>query len=90
MGDEIQEGERIFRFIIDCERFLSINPDYEVVPERILLLTDNLKTAAECKANEEIKISLKKGYYTAELYGRIGEKENDLIAFTAPVYVKER
>lgn len=90
VGDEIEEGERTFRFIIDDERFLSINPDYEVVPERVLLLTDNLKTAAECKANEEIKISLKKGYYTAELYGRIGEKENDLIAFTAPVYVKER
>lgn len=88
VGDEIEEGERIFKFTIDSERFLSINPDYEVVPERILLLTDNLKTAAECKADEEIKISLKKGYYTAELYGRIGENEDDLIAFTAPIYVK--
>ena len=88
VGDEITEGERTFRFTTDSERFLSINPGYEVVPERILLLTDNLKAAAECKINEEIKISLKKGYYTAELYGRIGEDENELIAFTAPIYVK--
>ncbi len=90
VGDEIKEGERTFKFIINSERFLSMNLDYEVVPERVVLLTDNLKTAAECRINEEIKLSLEKGYYTAELYGRIGESENDLIAFTAPVYVKEK
>ncbi len=88
VGDEIPEGERTFKFTVDSERFLSTNQDYEVVPERIILLTDNLKTAAECSVNAEINLSLKKGYYTAELYGRIGENENDLIAFTAPIYVK--
>lgn len=88
VGDEIPEGERSFKFTVDSERFDSVGFDYEVVPERVMLLTDNLKIAAECKINEEISISLKKGYYTAELYGRIGDSENDLIAFTAPIYVR--
>ena len=88
VGDEIEKGERSFKFTVDSERFDSVGFDYEVVPERVMLLTDNLKIAAECKINEEISISLKKGYYTAELYGRIGDSENDLIAFTAPIYVR--
>ena len=88
VGDEIPEGERSFKFTVDSERFDSVGFDYEVVPERVVLYTDNLKIAAECKINEEISISLKKGYYTAELYGRIGDNENDLIAFTAPIYVR--
>ena len=88
VGDEIPEGERSFKFTVDSERFDSVGFDYEVVPERVMLLTDNLKIAAECKINEKISISLKKGYYTAELYGRIGDSENDLIAFTAPIYVR--
>ena len=88
VGDEIPEGERSFKFTVDSERFDSVGFDYEVVPERVVLLTDNLKIAAECKINEKISISLKKGYYTAELYGRIGDSENDLIAFTAPIYVR--
>ena len=88
VGDEIEKGERTISFTIDSERFDSVGFDYEVVPERVVLLTDNLKIAAECKINEEISISLKKGYYTAELYGRIGDSENDLIAFTAPIYVR--
>ena len=88
VGDEIEKGERSFKFTVDSERFDSVGFDYEVVPERVMLLTDNLKIAAECNINEEISISLKKGYYTAELYGRIGDSENDLIAFTAPIYVR--
>ena len=88
VGDEIPEGERSFKFTVDSERFDSVGFDYEVVPERVVLYTDNLKIAGECKINEEISISLKKGYYTAELYGRIGDSENDLIAFTAPIYVR--
>lgn len=88
VGDEIPEGERSFKFTVDSERFDSVGFDYEVVPERVVLYTDNLKIAAECNINEKISISLKKGYYTAELYGRIGDSENDLIAFTAPIYVR--
>lgn len=88
VGDEIPEGERSFKFTVDSERFDSVGFDYEVVPERVVLYTDDLKIAAECNINEEISISLKKGYYTAELYGRIGDSENDLIAFTAPIYVR--
>ena len=90
VGDEIEEGERTFKFTVDSERFDAFGFDYEVVPERIVLYTDNLKAAAECKINEEIRTTLNKGYYTAELYGRIGDDENELIAFTAPLYVKEK
>lgn len=90
VGDEVAEGERTFTFIIDSERFDSMNCDYEVIPEKIMIFTDNLKVAAECSINEKITLELKKGYYTAELYGKVGAKENELIAFTAPIYVKER
>ena len=85
---EVSEGERTFNFTVDSSRFDAVGFDYEVVPERVVLYTDNLRIEAECNVNEEIKISLKKGYYTAELYGRIGDSENDLIAFTAPIYVR--
>ena len=88
VGDEVPEGERTFRFTVDSSRFDEVGFGYEVVPERVVLYTDNLKVAAECDINKEIKISLKKGYYTAELYGRIGDSENELIAFTAPIYVR--
>ena len=90
VGDEVFAGERTFTFTIDCERFDSMNCDYDVIPEKIMVFTDNLKVAAECSINEEITLELKKGYYTAELYGKVGAKENELIAFTAPIYVKER
>ena len=88
VGDEVPEGERTFRFTVDSSRFDEVGFGYEVVPERVVLYTDNLKVAAECDIKKEIKISLKKGYYTAELYGRIGDSENELIAFTAPIYVR--
>lgn len=90
VGDEIPEGERTFIFTIDTDRFDSMNCDYGVVPERIVMYTGNLKIAAECGIKEKITLETKKGYYTAELYGRVGDKENELIAFTAPIYVKER
>lgn len=88
VGDEIEEGERKFEFTVDFERFISMNPDYEVVPEKVVIFTDNLKKVEECGPDEKMKLRLQKGYYTAELYGRVGDKENELIAFTAPIYVK--
>lgn len=90
VGDEAEKGERVFSFILDSERFDSMNPDYEVVPQKVVMLTDNMKIAGECNWGEKISLSLKNTYYTAELYGKVGDKENELIAFTAPIYVKER
>lgn len=91
VGDEIEKGERTLEFTIDFERFSSMNLDYKVKPEKVVLLTKNMKTAAEFGCEEKcIKLSLESGYYTAELYGKVGDKDNELIAFTAPIYVKEK
>lgn len=89
IGDETEKGERMLNFTIDFERFNSMNLSYEVKPEKIRILTTNMKTVAEFAAEQKnITLNLESGYYTAELYGEIDGKKDELIAFTAPIYVK--
>ena len=91
VGDEIEEGKRVFNFTVDSERFDSMNLDYEIEAQKIVILTNNMQTVSQTDiTHKSVELCLKKGYYTAELYGKVGKKENELIAFTAPIYVKEK
>ncbi len=89
IGDEIPSGNTKFIFTIDFDRFNSQNFGYEVVPEKILILGKNMEEIAKISAEEkEVTLNLKEGYCTFELYGKVDGKENELIAYTAPIYVK--
>ncbi len=90
MGDEIEPGERKLKFTIDFERFDSLGLDYSVKPEKILIIGKNMEIKAQINAAEkEIALKMESGYYTFELYGEVDGEENELIAYTAPIYVKE-
>ena len=90
MGDEVMAGECTLEFTLDFNRMEKMGVPEKVVPEKIKLISNG---GEEVKiidpACPRTEISLKENIWlNAELWGKIDDDKNCLIALTAPVYVK--
>ena len=88
LGDVAQEGKATIKFTVSLDRFDKMKLDYSVSPKIIRFVgkggEELFRTSADTK---EIELTLEKGVaYNAELWGNIDEKEDCLLAFTAPIY----
>lgn len=90
IGDEVASGEKNFAFTIDFQRMKKMGAIEKVIPEKIKIVSKGGAVLRELSANcLDIKLNLEENtWYNAELWGRIDEKENCLIALTAPIYTK--
>lgn len=90
IGDEILPGEKEIEFTIDFTRMKSMGVNEKVTPKIIKLVTNGGRVLKEIKAdrNKEKIIIEKNKWYNAELWGSIDEKNDCLIALTAPIYAK--
>lgn len=90
VGDEIESGEKKFEFVTDFSRMNEMNVPEKVKPETVRIITNGGECLCEINAALPCeKITLKaNSWYNAELWGSIDEKENCLIALTAPIYTK--
>ncbi len=90
VGDELTAGEYDFDFTIDFSRMKKMAVKEEVTPEKIRLITKGGATAKEIDgAQARTRLTLEEAsWYNAELWGKIDGKENCLIAFTAPIYIR--
>lgn len=90
VGDEVAAGNRTVEFTVDFERMKKTGVPEKVVPEKIKLVSVGGETVAEIAPScPRTEITLRENsWYNAELWGRIDDSENCLIALTAPVYTK--
>jgi hypothetical protein len=90
MGDEVSAGEQTLEFTLSFERMEKMGVPERVVPQKIKLISNGGNEVAVLEpACPRTEIVLKENtWLNAELWGSIDEKENCLIALTAPVYVK--
>ncbi len=90
IGDEVPAGEYEIEFTLDFERMKEMKVPEKVTPETIRIITKGGEIAKEISAScPRTAVTLKENsWYNAELWGSIDEKENCLIALTAPIYTK--
>lgn len=88
VGDEIEGGECTFNFSIDFTRHNKLEPERKIVPEKIVLASNNGER--EYPVTDKITVEPENGsWYSAELLGSVDGKENMLLALTAPVYIRK-
>jgi hypothetical protein len=90
IGDEIIAGENSFEFTLDFSRMKKMGVKEKVTPKEIRFISNGGETVAVIESTcASTTLNLKeKSWYNAELWGSIDEKENCLIALTAPIYTK--
>ena len=90
MGDEVTAGEQTIEFTLDFSRMKEMGVTEKVVPQEIRLISkggETVRVLDPTQTRTDIRLC-ENTWYNAELWGRIDEKENCLIALTAPVYTK--
>lgn len=88
IGDTVQGGERNFTVKINLERAEKFREEYTLQCESLKVITKDGKAVYEGSAEKE-NISLcldENSFYVFEMWGKVNEKENQLLAMTAPVY----
>lgn len=90
VGDEISKGEYDIAFTTDFNRMKAMGAKEKVIPKKIKIVSKGGNVVKEISAScLKDKISLEENtWYSAELWGSIDEKEDCLIALTAPIYTK--
>ena len=90
IGDEVTAGESDIEFTLDFSRMKEMGVPERVTPKEIRFISRGGETVSVIQPAQSLtKINLKDNtWYNAELWGSIDEKENCLIALTAPVYTK--
>lgn len=89
IGDEIPDGECSFNFSIDFSRHNKMEPERKITPEKIVITSK--KGEREYPVADKIRITLENdSWYSAELWGSIDEKQNMLLAVTAPIYTTKK
>ncbi len=87
-GDTVESGEISFNITVSNERAELFSDEYSLMPETVRVITKKGKVVYEGEADKkEIRITTEKdSFYIFELWGRIDDKENQLLTLTAPVY----
>lgn len=90
IGDEINGGEYTVEFTLDFSRMKKMGVPEKVTPKEIKLISNGGEAVLSLDpAIPRTKIKLKEdSWYSAEVWGSIDEKEDCLIALTAPLYTK--
>ncbi len=88
MGDRIKSGEITFNVKISNERSELFSDQYTLTPERIRVITKKGEILYEGGTDEDrIRITTKENSFCIfELWGKVNDKENQMLAMTAPVY----
>ncbi|MDD6012403.1 MAG: CehA/McbA family metallohydrolase [Oscillospiraceae bacterium] len=88
VGDSLPPGENRLKIIYDTARTDRMSLDYQIEPQWIRIITSGSETAAELPfgAGEAVITAEKGKWYSLELWGKIDEKSDCLIAVTGAVY----
>lgn len=88
LGDIANEGKTAIKFSVNLARLEKMAPGYCVTPKVIRFVGKGGEEVFSVSADtKETEVTLQKGVaYNAELWGNIDEKEDCLLAFTAPIY----
>lgn len=90
IGDEISAGEHEINFFIDFSRMKNMGVKEKVTPKEMKIITNGGRVLKQIEADcRKDKIIFEENrWYNIELWGSIDEKENCLIALTAPIYTR--
>lgn len=88
IGGTIKSGETAFSVSVNTERAEQFSNEYTLTPETLKVITKKGEVVYEGSVdNKKIHITTEKdSFYVFELWGRVNEKENQLLVLTAPVY----
>lgn len=88
LGDIAKDGKTSIKFTVSLSRFDKMTLDYSVTPKVIRFIGKGGEEIFRISADtKETEVILENGVaYNAELWGNIDEKEDCLLAFTAPIY----
>ena len=92
IGDTLESGETVLTFYTDTTRLEALKTGDEMQPETVRLLTNGGEIALQMpwnggKMSGAVKL-LPGRWYRAELWGKINENSEQLLAATAAAYTK--
>lgn len=87
VGDTVKSGETVFYFTVNAERHQRVDSGRKITPKKIIIASNDGEK--DYPFTDAISLNLKSNsWYSAELWGSVDEKEDMLLALTAPIYTK--